>query len=92
MKMTKNIISHTNKGSNINKRVQENGTLIKEVDNIEFVVNRSGDKTFTNSSNSAKSFFKTDPNYSPKPYDKRNKMVPLPQHQNESNSSSEQCA
>ena len=90
MKITKSIISDTKKGSNTNKRVQENGTLIKELDNIEFV-NRSGDKTFTNSSKSAKSFFKTDPNYSPKPY-KSNKMVPLFQHQNDSNSSPEQCA
>ena len=91
MKITKNIISDTKKGSNTNKRVQENGTLIKELDNIEFV-NRSGDKTFTNSSKSAKPFFKTDPNYSPKPFDKSNKMVPLFQHQNDSNSSPEQCA
>ena len=73
---TKNIISdtdidtenifNTDKSSTINNRVREDGTLIKEVDNIKIVVNRSGDKTSTNSSKSTKSFFITDPNYGPK--------------------------
>ena len=45
--MAKNIISDTDKSSSINKSVREDGTLIKEVDSIEFVINRSGDKTFT---------------------------------------------
>ena len=46
----------------------------------------------TNSSKSTKSFFRTDPNYGPKSYDKSNKVLPLSQHQNDSNSSPEQCA
>ena len=91
-KMAKNIISDTDKSSSINKRVREDGTLIKEVDSIEFVINRSGDKTFTNSSKSTKSFFSTDPNYGPKSYDKSNKVLPLSQNQNDSNSPPEQCA
>ena len=91
-KMAKNIISDTDKSSSINKRVREDGTLIKEVDSIEFFINRSGDKTFTNSSKSTKSFFRTDPNYGPKSYDKSNKVLPLSQNQNDSNSPPEQCA
>ena len=45
--MTENITSYTDKSSNINKRVPEDGTLIKDVDNIDFVINRSGDKSQT---------------------------------------------
>ena len=90
--MDKNIISNTDKSSSINKRVQEDGTLIKEGENIDFFINRSGDKTFTNSSKSTKSFFRTDPNYGPKSYNKSNKALPLSQHQNDSNSSPGQCA
>ena len=63
---TENIIFNTDKSSTINNRVREDGTLIKEVDNIKVVINRSGDKTSTNSSKSTKSFFITDPNYGPK--------------------------
>ena len=63
---TENIIFNTDKRSTINNRVREDGTLIKEVDNIKAVINRSGDKTSTNSSKSTKSFFTTDPNYGPK--------------------------
>ena len=89
--MVKNITSDTYKSSSINKRVREDGTLIKEVDNIEFVINSSGDKTFTNSCKSTKLFFRTDPNYDPKSYDKSSKVLPLSQYQNDSNSSLEQC-
>ena len=91
-KMAKNIISDTDKSSSINKRVREDRILIKEVDSIEFVINRSGDKTFTNSSKSTKSFFRADPNYGPKSYDKSNKVLPLSQNQDDSNSPLEQCA
>ena len=56
------------------------------------MINRSGDKAFTNSSKSTKSFFRTDPNYGPKSYDKSNKVLPLFQNQNDSNSPPEQCA
>ena len=90
-KMAKNIISNTDKGTSINKRVREDETLIKEVDSIEFVINKSGDKTFTNSSKSTKLFFRTDPNYGPKLYDKSNEVLPLSQNQNDSNSPPEQC-
>ena len=55
-------------------------------------VNRSGNKTLTNSSKSTKSFIKTDPNFSPKSYDKSSKVLPLSQNQNYSNSSPEKCA
>ena len=82
--MAKSIISDTDKSCSINKRVREDGTLIKEVDNIEFVINKSRDKTFTNSSKSTKSFFRTDPNYGPKSYDKSNTVLPLSQNQNDS--------
>ena len=91
-KMAKNIISDTDKSSSINKRVSEDGTLIKEVHSIEFVINRSGDKTFTNSSKLTKSFFRIDPNYGPKSYDKSSKVFQLSQNQNDSNSPPEQCA
>ena len=57
--MAKNITSDTDKSSSINKRVKEDGTLIREVRNIESFINKSGDKTFTNSSKSTKSFFRT---------------------------------
>ena len=50
---------------------------MKEVQNIDFFVNRSGDKTFINNSKSTKSFFRTDLNYGPKSYDKSNKVLPL---------------
>ena len=90
--MAKNIISDTDKSSSFNKRVRKDGALIEEVDNIEFVINRIRDKSFTNSCKSTKSFFRTDLNYGLKSYDKRNKVLPLSQHQNDSNSSSEQCA
>ena len=63
---TEKIIFNTDKSSTINNRVREDGTLIKDVDNIKVVINRSGDKTSTNSSKSTKSFFITDPNYGPK--------------------------
>ena len=89
--IAKNIIYNTNKRNSINKRVREDGKLIKEVDSIEFVINRSEDKTFTNSSKSTKSFFRADPNYGPKSYDKSNKVLPLSQNQNDSNSPPEQC-
>ena len=90
--MAEKIISDTNKGSNISKRVRENGTLFKEVDNIEFLINSSGDKTITNSSQSTKSCFRTDPDYSPKSCNKSNKVLPLSENQKYSNSSPEQCA
>ena len=54
---------HIRYRSSFNKRVREYGALIKEVDNIEFVINRNGDKFFTSSSKLTKSFFKTKPNY-----------------------------
>ena len=60
--MMENIIFDTNKSSSINKKVREDGALIKEVDNIEFVINRSEDKTITKSCKSTKSFLRTDPN------------------------------
>lgn len=53
--MVENIISDADKSSSTNKRVPEDETLIKEVDNIEFAINRSGDKNITNSSKSTKS-------------------------------------
>ena len=76
-----NIISDTNKSSSINKKIREDGTLIKEGENIEFVINRSGDKAFTNSSKSRKSFFRTDLNYGPKKatYNKSNKVLTMSQ-------------
>ena len=37
----------------------------------------------TNSSKSTKLFFRTDPNYGPKSYDKSNKVLTLSQHQND---------
>ena len=80
--MAENILLDTDKYSNINKRVREDGTIIKEVENIDFFINRSGDKTFTNSRKSTKSFLRTDPNYGPKS---------LSQQQNDSNSSPEHC-
>ena len=85
--MTENIIlkrdiQESSRRWNINQRDRE----------YQFFINRSGDKTFTNSSKSTKSFFKTNPNYGPKSYDKSNKVLTLPQHQNDSNSSQEQCA
>ena len=49
-KIAQNTISDTDKSSSINKRLLEDRTLITEVDNIDFFINRSGDKTFTNSS------------------------------------------
>ena len=75
-KMAKNIISDTDKSSSINRKVREDGTLVKEVDSTAFVINRRGDKTFKNSSKSTKSFFRTDPNYGPKSYDKSKKVLP----------------
>ena len=36
--MAESIISYTNKSSSIKKRVQEDETLIKEVENIEFII------------------------------------------------------
>ena len=85
--MTENIIlkrdiQESSRRWNINQRDRE----------YQFFINRSGDKTFTNSSKSTKSFFRTDPNYGPKSYNKSNKALPLSQHQNDSNSSPEQCA
>ena len=90
--MADNIISSNDKNSSINKKVRGDGTLIKEVDNIEFVIYRKGDKTFTDSSKSTKSFFRADPNYGPKSDDKNNKVLPRSRHQNDSNLSPEQCA
>ena len=49
-KIAQNTISDTDNSSSINNRLLEDRTLIKEVDNIDFFINRSGDKTFTNSS------------------------------------------
>ena len=49
--MAKNIISDTDKSDSINKRVREDRTLIKEVENIDFFINRNGDKTFRNTVN-----------------------------------------
>ena len=86
------MISDTNKSGSINKRVRKNGTLFNEVYNIKFVINRNGDKTITSSSKSTKSFFRTDPNYGPKSYDKSNKVLPLSQNQNYLNLSQEQRA
>ena len=90
--MMDNIISDTNKSSSINKTVREDGTVIKEVGNTEFVINRSEHKSNTRSCKSTKSFLRTDPNYGPKLYNKRNKVLPLFQNQNDSNSSPKQCA
>ena len=90
--MAKIIISDTDESSSINNRVREDGILVKEVDSIEFFINRSGDKSFTNSSKSTKSFFRADPNYGPKSYDKSNKVLPLSQNQNDLNSPPEHCA
>ena len=78
-KIAKNIIPDNYKSSSINKRVLEDRTLIKEVDNVDFVINSSGDKTFTNNSKSTKPFFRTYPNYGLKSYDKSNKVLPLSQ-------------
>ena len=79
--MADDIVSDADKSSSINKRVPEDWTLIKAVENIDIFINRSGDKTFTNISKSAKSFFRTDPNYGPKSDDKSSKVLPLSKHQ-----------
>ena len=89
--MADNIISGNDKNSSINKKVRGDGTLIKEVDNIEFFMYRKVDKTFTDSSKSTK-FFRADPNYGPKSDDKNNKVLPRSRHQNDSNLSPEQYA
>ena len=81
-------ISDSTKSSRAKKSVREDGTLIKEADSVEFVIDRSEDNTFTNSSKPAKSFT-IDLNYGPKRHDKRNKVLPLSQHQNDSNSTQE---
>ena len=85
-----NSISDTDKSSRINKKVREDGTLIKEGDNVEFVIDRSEDNTFTNSSKPTKLFFRIDPNYGLNSYNKNKKVLPLSQDQNYSNSSQEQ--
>ena len=82
-------ISDSTKSSRTKKRVREDGTLTKEADSVEFVIDRSEDNTFTNSSKPAKSFLRIDLNYGPKRHDKRNKVLPLSQHQNDSNSTQE---
>ena len=68
--MAENVLSATDKSSRINKRVQEDGTLIKKGDNADFVIDRSQDNTFTSSSKPTKSFFRLDPNHCLKSYDK----------------------
>ena len=54
--MTENIISDTNKSNCISKRVREDRTLIKEVGNIEFIINRSGDKSMPTAVNQLNHF------------------------------------
>ena len=76
-KMAKYIISDTEKSSCINKRVREDGTLVKKVDNTELVINMKGDTRVTNSSKSTKSFFRVDPNHGPKSCDKSSKVLPV---------------
>ena len=47
--MAENIISDTGKSSIINKRVREDRKLVKEVDNVDFVIDGNEYNTFTNS-------------------------------------------
>ena len=52
--MAENVIPHTNKSSRISKRVREDGILIKEAGNAEFVIDRSEDNTLSNISKTTK--------------------------------------
>ena len=51
----------------------------KKAGNVEVVIDRSEDNTFTNSSIPIKSSLRIDPNYGPKTDSKCNKVLPLPQ-------------
>ena len=75
--MAKYIISDTEKSSCINKRVREDGTLVKKVDNTKLVLNTKGDTRVTNSSKSTKQFFRIDPNHGSKSCDKSSKVLPV---------------
>ena len=79
--MAEKIIFDTDKSSRINRRVQEDGTLIKEADNVEFVINRNEDNIFTHSNKPGNSLFRIYPNYGLKSCDKSNKVLLLYQHQ-----------
>lgn len=59
--MAEKIIFDTDKSSRINRRVQEDGTLIKEADNVEFVINRNEDNIFTHSNKPGNSLFRIYP-------------------------------
>ena len=65
------------------ERVREDGTLIEEANEVEFVTHKDNIKTAVSKSNLAMSFFRLDPSYVQKLYDKTSKLLPLSQNQHD---------
>ena len=65
------------------ERVREDGTLIEEANEVEFVTHKGNIKTAVSKSNLAMSFFRLDPSYVQKLYDKTSKLLPLSQNQHD---------
>ena len=77
--MAENITIDIGTSSTVNRRIQEDGTLIKQVKEINsFNHNKNGNHAAIKGLSSA-SFFRLDPNYGPKSYDKTNIKLPLSQ-------------
>ena len=85
-KMVNNIMCDVETSSTPLKRVREDGTLTDEANEVEFVVHNGNINTPLPKSNSAMAFFRLDPSYAQKLYDKANKMLPLSQNRNDSGS------
>ena len=77
-----NSINGTEQHKHINKNVREDGTLISN-ENRDHFVSRNNKQNENSSCKkmSSKSFFRIDPTYGPRSYDKSNKTIPLSQNQ-----------
>ena len=64
----------------INNNVREDETLIKDKNKVDFTIgNNQLNSNNINNAGTSKSFFRMDPTYEPRSYDKSNKVLPLSQ-------------
>ena len=70
----------------INNNVREDETLIKDKNKVDFTIgNNQLNGNNINNAGTSKSFFRMDPTYEPRSYDKSNKVLPLSQSQPDQN-------
>ena len=65
----------------INNNVREDVTLLNDKNHVDFTIGNNQLNDNNSNVGTSKSFFRVDPTYGPRSYDKSNKVLPLSQSQ-----------